>query len=158
VKTPAFLLAACLLAAPFAWAQETYGTIKATTKLRPDGSKSTTILDPEKHTAEETILNAANKVLKKTTYLLGAGDVAIGAIFYDAKGNVVYKASYTRDSVGHVTEAAFSSPDDRYLGKRVFVYTTGDVATQVVDYDADGKLIAQAQPVAPKATAAKKRR
>ncbi len=143
-----------LPAVSFVSAQETYGTIKATTKLRPDGSKSTTIVDPDKHTAEETILDAGNRVLKKTTYLLGDGELAIGAIFYDAKGKAIYQASYTRDGAGHVTEAAFSAPDGRYLGKRVFVYANGDTATQVIDYDANGQLIAQAQPVTK---AAKKR-
>jgi hypothetical protein len=152
VKSPLLFLVAFLLAAPLLWAQETYGTIRATTKLRPDGSKSTTILDPEKHTAEETIVDAGKppKVLKRTTYLLGDRDMAIGAIFYDTKGTVVYKASYQRDTVGHVTEASFSSPDGQYLGKRVFVYAGGDTATQVVDYDANGQLIMPAQAAAPK--------
>jgi hypothetical protein len=147
VKTPVLLLAVAFLAAPFVSAQETYGTIRATTKLRPDGSKATTILDPEKHTAEETILDSGNKVLKKTTYLLGDGDIAIGAIFFDAKGKEVYRASYKRDGAGRVAESTFNAPDGRYLGKRVFVYAGNDTAGQVVDYDANGQIIAQAQPV-----------
>jgi hypothetical protein len=152
VKTLSLLLATFCLAVAFASAQENYGTIKVTIKQRPDGSTSTTKLDPDNHTAEETIVDAAKKVLKKTTYLLGDKDVAIGAIFYDGKGNAVYKASYTRDEVGHVTEASFSAPDGRYLGKRVFVYAggNGDTATQIIDYDANGQQIAAAQPVAPK--------
>lgn len=153
MKALALVATLFFLAAPFVSAQETYGTIRATTKLRPDGSKCTTILNPDTHTAEETISDAANKVLKKTTYLLGDGDLAVGAIFYDAKGTVIYKASYQRDGGGHVTEAAFSAPDGRYLGKRVFVYGAGgDNATQVIDYDANGQLIAQAQPVPPKSS------
>jgi hypothetical protein len=147
VKSLGLILASFLLAPPFVFAQdETYGTIKATTKLRADGSRSTTITDPDKRTAEETITNAAGKVLQKTTYLLGDRDLAVEAIFYDAKGKVVYKANYQRDGVGHVTEAAFTSPDDRYLGKRVFVYGAGDNATQVIDYDANGQIIPPAQP------------
>ena len=122
MKPLALLLAGSLLASTLAFAQdETYGTIKVTTKLRPDGSTSTTITDPDKRTAEETVTNAGGKVLQKTTYQLGDGDLAVGAIFYDAKGKIVYKAAYERDGAGHVTTASFSSPDDRYLGKRVFV-------------------------------------
>lgn len=155
VKALVLIPAFSLLVVPFAAAQE-YGTIRATTKLRPDGTKSTTILDPDKHTAEETVMDASKppKVLKKTVYLLGENDIAIGAIFKDAKGNVLYKASYTRDDAGRVSEAAFSTPDDRYLGKRIFIYS--GKTTQVVDYDANGVMIAQAQPVAPKGS--KKRR
>ena len=163
MKALALLPGIFYLAAPLASAQATYGTIKVTTKILEGGFKSTTITDPEKHTAEETVTYndgkdargniIPGKVLKKTVYLLGENDIAIGAIFYDPKGAVVYKASYQRDGAGHVTEAAFSAPDGRYLGKRVFVYgASGDNATQVIDYDADGQLIAQAQPVAPKSS------
>ena len=148
------LLSACLLlAAPWACAQsETYGTIRATVKLRPDGSKSTTITDPDKHTAEETISNAAGKVLSKTTYILGENDAAESAIFYNAKGDVVYKASYKRDVVGHVIETAFASPDDRYLGKRVFVYGADGNASQVIDYDANGQVIPSSQTASGKSS------
>ena len=163
MKAHVLLPAILVLAAPFGSAQETYGTIRVTTKILEGGFKSTTITDPEKHTAEETVTYndgkdtqgriIPGKVLKKTTYLLGDGDIAVGAIFYDAKGAVVYKASYQRDAAGHVTEAAFSAPDGRYLGKRVFIYGAGgNNATQIVDYDADGQMIAQAQPVPQKSS------
>lgn len=149
MKSLATLLTFSVLAAPMLPAQVTYGTIKVTVKLRADGTRSTTKLDPDKHTAEETITDTGNKVLKKTTYLLGEDNIAVGAIFYDAKGNILYKASYQRDGAGRVTEAAFSAADDTYLGKRVFVYGgPGDVATQVTDYDASGQMIAPPEPVA----------
>ncbi len=151
MKSLFFALASLLLAAPWAAAQnETYGTIKATTKLRPDGSTSTTITDPDKHTAEETITNSAGKVLQKTTYILGDRDFADSAIFYNAKGQVVYKANYKRDDMGRVLESAFSSPDDRYLGKRVFVYGADGNASQVIDYDANGQVMTQSQPTKSK--------
>jgi len=162
VKAAALLFVPLLLAVPLVSAQETYGTIKVTTKILEGGFKSTTITDPEKHTAEEKITygdskdaqgrTIPGKLFKKTVYLLGDNDISIGAMFYDNKDKLIYKASYTRDGAGHVTEASFSAPDDRYLGKRIFVYAggKGDAATQVIDYDANGQLIAQAQPVGPK--------
>jgi hypothetical protein len=153
VKALVLLSVLLFLAAPLVPAQETYGTIRATTRLRPDGTKCTTIVNPDTHTADETIYDARNKVLKKTTYLLGDGDIAVGAIFYDAKGAVIYKASYQRDGAGRVTETAFTGPDGRYYGKRVFVYgVSGDNATQIIDYDANGQLIAQAQPTPSKSS------
>jgi hypothetical protein len=152
----AVILLAILAAAPLARAQESYGTIKATTKLRPDGSSSTTIIDPDKRTAEETINDAAGKPLRKITYLLGERDLAIGAIFADAKGNVTYKASYQRDAFGNVTESSFTAPDGRYLGKRVFTYGTGNQVTQVQDFDPQGRLITPAPAASGKP--AKKRR
>jgi len=147
VKIPALFFASLLLVGPLAQAQETYGTIRSTTKLRPDGSKSTTVLDPDKRTAEETIYDARDKPMKKITYLLGEKDLAIGAIFADGKGNVSYKASYQRDGYGRVVESSFTSPDGRHLGKRVFSYGAGDKVTLMQDYDAQGQLITPAQPV-----------
>ena len=156
MKTVALLFACSLFASPFASAQETYGIIKSTTKLRGDGTQSTTLTDTDKRTAEETITTSGGKVLQKIIYQLGERDLAVGATFFDAKGKAVYKVAYERDAVGHVTATAFSSPDDRYLGKRVFVYGAGDTATQVIDYDSHDQVIPQSQTAAK--AASKKRR
>lgn len=150
------LLLALACAATVARAQESYGTIRSTTKLRPDGSTSNTVLDPEKRTAEETITDARGKVLQKITYLLGDGDVTIAAIFYDLKGNVKYKASYKRDAQNRIVESSFTSPDDQYLGKRKFIYGAGDTA-RVEDYDAQGILITRPQAVARPAATPRRR-
>jgi hypothetical protein len=156
VKIPALLFATLLLSAIAAHAQESYGTIRATTKLLEGGFKSTTITDPEKRTAEETIYDSKDKPLKKITYLLGEKDLAIGAIFADGKGNVTYKASYQRDAYGKVLESSFTAPDGRYLGKRIFTYGVGDKVIQVQDLDAQGRLIAP--PPTASGKPAKKRR
>lgn len=159
MKIAPIFFCSLLLAAPLVRAQETYGTIRATTKLREDGSKSTTIVDPEKRTAEETITDSGNKVLRKTTYLLGDHDLAVGAIFYNAKGVAIYQASYQRDAQGHVVESSFTSPDGRYLGKRLFVYGAKDAVSQVQDYDANGVLITSAaKPGAASTSSGRKRR
>ncbi len=119
MKTLALLLATCFLAVPFALAQENYGTIKATTKLLLDGSKSTTIMDPDKHTAEETILDARNKVLRKTVYPLNDRNFARGAIHYNAKGVVIYKEVYVYDFNGRITESKLLTKDYQPKGHPV---------------------------------------
>ncbi|EDY17125.1 hypothetical protein CfE428DRAFT_5307 [Chthoniobacter flavus Ellin428] len=156
MKTLAFLCLAFFLAAPFVSAQENYGTIHVITKVMPDGTKVTTKMDPDSHTAEEMTTDAADKMLRKTVYALGDNNVALSATFFDAKGTATYKATYTRDGAGHITEAAFNSMDGRYLGKRVFVYD-GDKTKQVIDYDANGQQVAASQPAAPKGSSKKKR-
>lgn len=155
MKIPA-LLFALLCAATLARAQENYGTVRSTTRLRPDGSKSTTTTDPEKRTAEEVVVDSKGKTVQKITYLLGDNDVSIGAIFYDLKGNVKYKASYKRDGQGRVVESSFTSPDDQFLGKRRFIYGSGDSA-RVEDYDAKGTLITRPQAVARPAATPRRR-
>jgi hypothetical protein len=153
VKTTTLFLSALLLTASLARAQsDNYGTIKATTKIRMDGSKSTTIVDPEKRTAEETITDAGGKIIKKVTYLLGDGDLALGAIFSDPKGKVIYRETYKRDAYNHIVESAFTSPDGKYLGKRLFIYASSNGAPRIEDYDANGTLM-----VTPGSTAKKRR-
>ena len=142
MKITTLLLSALLLTASIARAQsDSYVTIKATTKIRLDGSKSTTIVDPEKRTAEETITDAGGKVTKKVTYLLGDGDIALGAIFSDPKGKVIYRETYKRDAYNHIIESSFTSPEGKYLGKRVFIYASANGAPRIEDYDANGNLM-----------------
>lgn len=155
MKTP-ILFSALFLVTALASAQESYGTIRSTTKLRPDGSSVTTVKDPEKQTSVETVSNSAGKVLRKTTYLLGVQDRYVGAIFSDAADKVIYKASYEYDASGRMTVSTFTSPDDRYLGKRLFIYGTGDAA-RIEDYDAKNQLIAKPE-AAGKPDTSKKRR
>ena len=159
VKTFVLPLVAFFLAAPFLSAQENYGTIHVITKVMPDKSQVTTKMDPDSRTAEETVTDAANKVLKKTIYNYDENNVAVSATFYDAKGNATHKAAYTRDGAGRITEVAFSLPDGRYIGKRVYVYTgtTANKASQVIDYDADGKQTSVAQAAEPKSGKKSKR-
>ena len=156
MKIPA-LLALSFCVAISARAQESYGTIRVTTKLRPDGSTSTTVTDPDKRTAEETISDAGGKPLRKITHLLGERDLTIGAIFADGKGNVTYKVSYQRDALGRVVESSFTSPDGRYLGKRVFFYGARDAVSRVEDYDANGQLMAAPQTAGGAKPSRKKR-
>lgn len=143
----ALLVSLSLLAASAAtFAQgEAPGTIKATTKIRPDGTTATTVVNPETQTAEETITDSKNKVLRKTTFLLDERNFAIGAVHYDGKGNVRYKESFSRDMANNVVEARFSTGDGKPLGRRIFVYN-GDKVMRVEDYDAQGNLMTPPKP------------
>ena len=124
---------------------EPQGTIKATTKVRPDGSLATTIVDPDKKTAEESVTDSAGKMLKKTLFLLDDRNFATGAIHYDAKGNIRYKESYRRDMSDRISESTLYSQNDRLLGRRVFNYDAKGQA-QIQDFDAAGNLITPPRP------------
>ncbi len=131
------------------WAQgEATGTLKATTRLFPDGSKATTIVDPDKRTAEETVETEKGKILRKTVWALNENNFAISATFYDAKGGVRYKERYTLDSMNRVKESFLLSATGQAMGRRVFVYDAKG-KTQIEDYDANGALISRPAPVSP---------
>jgi hypothetical protein len=151
-----FTLALCV--GPLAFGQgEPQGTIKATTKIRADGTRATTIVDPDKRTAEETLTDSAGKVLKKSIFTLDDRNFSKTAIHYDAKGEIRYKESYTRDGSDRITESLLFSKDDRPLGKRLFYYDSRGKA-EIQDYDANGNLIARPEPVKPGRPDKKKKR
>jgi hypothetical protein len=134
-------LALALALAPLARGQgESYAAIKATTKYLDGGMKSSTVVDPESRTAVETLMDKQDRVLKKTTFLLDENNLALGAIHYDAKGNVRYKETFARDPAGHVVEAKFTGPEGQPLGRRVFNFN-GDKFVGGVDYDANNQVI-----------------
>jgi hypothetical protein len=121
------------------------GAIKATTLVFPDRSTATTITDPEKHTSEETVRDAAGRILRRTVYPLNDRNFARGAIHYDAKGVVVYKEVYVFDYAGRITESKLFTKDNQPKGKLVFVYE-GENKARIEDYDEFGNLITLPAP------------
>ena len=139
MNTPALILAAAFLPLLSAHAQSG-NAIKATTRMRPDGTTSTTVLNPETRTSEETIAEAGGKVLSKTIYFLNSQNFAKGATHLDGKGKVRYKESFKFDYAGRIMESTLFTADNRPLGRRVFVYE-GKLEARIEDYDAAGNLI-----------------
>ena len=138
MKTPALLFALTFLPLVSARAQ---GMIKATTRLRPDGTTATTVINPDTRTSEETIADQSGKVLSKTIYFLNEQNFARGATHLDAQGKVRFKESYKFDYSGRVTESTLFGPKNEPLGRRVFVYE-GKTQARIEDYDANGNLVA----------------
>jgi hypothetical protein len=143
------LASALVLAA--ALAARADNTIKATTRLLPDGTTLTMITNPETHTREETIAQTNGKVLRKTVFALNEQNFATGATHYDGKENVRYKEVYSFDAEGRITESKLFASDGRPLGRRVFIYDTGTKGqARVEDYDANGRLIPPTARAVPK--------
>ena len=137
MKTPALLFALAALPLVSARAQ---GTIKATTRIRPDGMMATTVVNPDTRTSEETIAQPDGKVLSKTIYFLNSQNFAKGATHLDGKGKVRYKESFKFDYAGRIMESTLFAADNRPLGRRVFVYE-GKTKARIEDYDVKGNLV-----------------
>lgn len=135
-----YLLFAAVLLSSVALGQDSV-TVRASTRILADGSRATTITDPDQQTATETITDAGGKVMRKTLFTLDATGATTGAIHYDNKGNIRYKESYKRDVTGKIASSYLYSKDDRLLGYRSFVYDSKGNTVQIDDYDAAGKLI-----------------
>lgn len=147
MKNSLFALA-LLFSAAFAQAQSgsDSGAIRATTTIHQDGTRSVTIVDPEKSTAEETQTDSSGKVLRKVTYLLDDRKQPMGSIAYDAKGNVLYRTTYKRDGMDRVDEESISGADGRFMRRRVYTYGAQNKVTNVVEYDAAGNVISAPKP------------
>ncbi len=138
-----FALLFGLAFAPLARAQLTRGdAIKATTTVHPDGTRSTLVVNPEAQSAEETFYTASNQVLQKIVYPLDGQNQPIGAITYNAKGVVVAKSSYQRDTFGRISEETITTATGQFLRRRVYSYSTQNKISRVDEYDANGVLIA----------------
>src|SRR4051812_27997806 len=87
VNRIALTLLLCVVAPLFARAQG--ATIHATSRLYDDGTRSNTVVDAEKRTAEETLEDSHGKTLRKVTYLMDDQNQYIGSITYDPKGTMV---------------------------------------------------------------------
>jgi hypothetical protein len=143
MKSPALIFALAFL--PLACANAQSNVLKATTRVLPDGSTLTTVTNPETRTREETIALTTGKVLRKTIYALNEQNFATAATHLDGQGKVRYKEVFAFDYSGRITESKLFSPEDRPLGRRVFIYD-GKTQNQarIEDYDANGNLITAA--------------
>ncbi|MEA3211528.1 MAG: hypothetical protein QOE70_4585 [Chthoniobacter sp.] len=141
MKTLTFFL--FLILGSLAHAQFTRGdTIKATTTVHTDGSRSTLVVNPETQSAEETYFDGAGKVTQKIIYPLDPQNQPIGAITYDRKGNILAKSSYKRDEAGRIGEETITSAAGQFLRRRVYSYSAQNKVSRVDEYDANGVLIA----------------
>jgi hypothetical protein len=116
--------------------------IKATTTVHEDGSRTVTVMDPEKRTTEETTETSQGKVLRKTTYLLDDRNQPLGAIAYDSKGAVLYRAAYKRDGMNRIDDETITTADGKMIRRRVYTYGANNKVARVDEYDAAGNLIA----------------
>jgi hypothetical protein len=123
--------------------------IQASTKVFPDNSVSTTVVNLETRSAEETLRTSSGKVLRRTLYDLDARGQSMAATFFDSRNQIRYKETYVRDSLDRVVESKLFSATNSPLGRRVFLYDSKG-RVRVDDYDAAGKLMIPAKTTGKK--------
>lgn len=144
------LISLTLSLAPLAFGQfDAPSALKSISKVQPDGTMLTTVVDPDKHTTEEVHSDKSGKVLKKTLFIFDEKNVAQGAVYYDGKGNIRYKERYTVDASNRVSESAIFTATDQPLGRRVFNFDAKG-NPRVEDYDSSGRLMSQQSAVPTK--------
>jgi hypothetical protein len=144
VKPAACLILFLLLGMSVFGQNDPYGAIKETMRVFPDKSSLTLVTDPEKHSCEETLRDAAGKTMRRTVYPLNDQNIRRGALHYDAKGVLVYKEVYVYDYTGRITESKLFTKDNQPKGKLVYVYEGDSTKARIEDYDEFGNLITPA--------------
>lgn len=124
------------------------GNIKATMTLHPDGTRTSTVVDPMQGTAEEKTEDSSGKMIRKVTYLLDDRSQPMAAITYNAKGVEMYRSAYKRDASGRIDEENVTAPTGQLLRRRVYTYGGNNKIVNVDEFDGQGRLI----PKPPKST------
>lgn len=120
------------------------GTIRASTTIHGDGTRSMIVNNPDTGAMEETVTDAAGKTLRKTVYQVDESGQAKNAIFYDPKGKLTSKAVYQRDSTGRIDRETIFAPNDQVIRRRVYHYGAKNKVTGIDEYDAAGQPVARA--------------
>lgn len=145
MKTAFRILFASVFFLPLAcFAQEGGSTVKVTTRLLPDGSKSVIKTDLEQHTMETTTYDDADKLKQRVIYILDARDQPMSAIVYTPSGQPVYKCAYKYDDVGRTKEEANYTLDGQLLRRFVYEYGSDGKTFRVRAFDANGNELRQA--------------
>lgn len=116
-------------------------TIRVTTTLHADGTRTVMQTDPEKHAAECSDYDHANKLLKKIVFDLDEQGQTIGGAVFSSKGVLVAKMQYKRDAMNRVSEVTTYTPDDRLTGRLVYHYDSNNRVVKIDAFDANGNAI-----------------
>jgi hypothetical protein len=77
---------------------------------------------------------------------------------HDAKGKIVYKSKYLRDSADRIQEETIMSETGETIRRRVYTYGANNKVSGVDEYDANGVLIPRAVKPSPGRPDKKKKR
>ncbi|MEI6534248.1 MAG: hypothetical protein WCN98_02820 [Verrucomicrobiaceae bacterium] len=97
--------------------------------LHPDGTRTDSIKDVNKHEMIETTYDARSVVIAKKTFLLNANGDPTQGVIYDGAGNLIARVQFFFDDLGRMIEERCSN-------------TQGQIFRRVIHrYDANGKAL-----------------
>ncbi len=116
-------------------------TIKVSSVMHADGSRTETQTNLEEGTAEEKTLNAAGKLMRRTVYKLDEfGRPAEGTAYSD-KNVPLHRFAYTRDTLGRISEEKNFSLDGQLRYRLVYRFGSNGRVVGIDTYDAQGNLV-----------------
>ena len=116
-------------------------SIKVTSVMHADGTRTETHTNLEDRTAEEKQLNAAGKMLRRTVYQLDEQGHPSGGTHYSAKNVATYRFEFTRDTLGRISEEKDYTVDGKLFQRMVYRFGANGKVVGIDTYDAQGNLV-----------------
>jgi len=117
------------------------GTIRVTTTLHNDGTKTVMKTDPDSHTAEASTYNQANKLQIRVVFNLDDQGQPTGGSTYSPKGVLLCKMRYLRDGTNRVNEVDTYSTTNVLLTRQIYHFDAANRVTKIDSYDGNGNPI-----------------
>lgn len=122
---------------------DTPASIKVTTTLHDDGSKTVTRLDPDAHTSSAETLDGGGKLRQRIVYELDDENQPASGTMYDAKGAFVLKSVYKRDPSHRIIEETDYTADGRLMRRFVYEFGSSGKVARIRAFDAEGNELQQ---------------
>ena len=139
MKTTLLALALGLLPVTGLIAQD--ASIRVSSVLHADGTRTDTQTDVEAGTSEEKTVNAAGKMIRRTVYKLDESGKPAEGTHYSDKNVPTYKFTYTRDTLGRISEEKDYTVDGKLFQRLVYRFGSNGKVIGIDTYDAQGNLV-----------------
>lgn len=141
------LLLTLLLTATAATLSAQDATVKATTMLLPDGSRTDSQINYAENTLEEKTYNSGGTLTRHVTYQLDASRQPASGVLYSPDGAVLYHFTFKRDPSGRIAEENNLASDGTLLRRMVYQYNSRGEITRLDAFDANGNAISTQQAI-----------
>ena len=138
MKRLVLISAAALWLATPAFAQGSGASLKVTTVLRDDGSRTDTQTDMEAHTSEAKTYDAAKKLVQRAAYTVDDQGRPVDGAIYSAKDVLLARVSYKYDPFGHISEQTDKALNGTVLRRLVYRYDANGRVVGADIFDAQG--------------------
>jgi hypothetical protein len=117
----------------------TDNAIHAVTTLHPDGTKTVSITDPDKHSCESSTYDGGDKLMQKIVYTLDDNNQPATGIIYNAQNRPVFKCAFKRDETANrIKEEDDYTMDDQLIRRYVYDFGPDGKVTRIHAFDAQG--------------------
>ena len=116
-------------------------SIKVSSVLHADGSRTETQTNLEERTSEEKLLSASGKMMRRTVYKLDDLGRPAEGTHYSDKNVPTYRFEFTRDTQGRIAEEKDYTVDGKLFQRLVYRFGSTGKVIGIDTYDAQGNLV-----------------